>query len=73
MNEEKEIERIVKLVAENFHTVGGGKEVAGSLLSVLLADKPMVFVTGVDVEAVVRFVLKKSVLGKELETTCSNN
>jgi hypothetical protein len=55
------VDKIVGHVVRNFSCFGGGKKsVWGNPLTEILSAKPPSFALGVDVEQVVRFVLKEA-------------
>jgi hypothetical protein len=55
----KKVDRIVQQVANCFNVFGGGRGDDGANpLAAMLKDKPPMFALGVDVRAVVEFVLK---------------
>lgn len=59
------VDEIVAALSESFPAFGGkSKLVAGNPLSYFLKDKPPVFAAGVDIKAVVNFVLERSAIGK---------
>ncbi len=47
---------IVKSIGISFRTFGGGIETPGNPISMAIADKPLMFAAGVDVEDVVVFI-----------------
>lgn len=54
------VERITKEVRCQFATMGGGDTRGDSPVLKAMADTPPAFMTGVSVEAVVRFVLEQA-------------
>lgn len=56
----QQIAQIVKGVAANFRTFGGGQVTESNPISLALKDSPPQFAAGVDVEEVVRFVVSKA-------------
>lgn len=61
--EEAEVDRLVSEICARFPHFGGGRGSHVNPIALTLKDKPPSFAAGVDVEAVVRFVLEKA--GKE--------
>lgn len=58
-------DEIVDAISENFNSFGGKSNlVAGNPLSHILKDKPAVFAAGVDIKAVVNFVLERTGIGR---------
>jgi hypothetical protein len=56
---QKNIDQIVRVIAQNFRCFGGGQFTEGNPLSVALQNNPPQFAAGVDVRDVVLFVLKQ--------------
>lgn len=58
-------DEIVNAVAESFTCFGKGSQLAqGNPIAHVLKDKPPVFAAGVEVKAVVQFVLERAGIGK---------
>lgn len=57
---EKTVDQITQIIANDFRCFGGGKINPYNPLSISLADKPPMFAGGVDVREVVRTVLKNA-------------
>lgn len=55
---------IVKAVAESFPSFGGGKTSFYNPIANATADKPPMFAAGVDIKAVVNFVLERAGIGR---------
>jgi hypothetical protein len=58
------VERITEEIARNFSTFGGGRKPDSNPLTHWLRDKPLQFALGVDVAAVVEFVLARALSGE---------
>lgn len=59
------IDEITKSVAGAFPSFGGGRKSAGwNPIADALKDNPPVFVAGVDIKAVVKFVLDQAGIGR---------
>lgn len=56
----KKVQRVVRAVARKFPSFGGGRYSNTNIITRALKDKPPMFAAGVDIEAVVRFVLSRS-------------
>jgi hypothetical protein len=56
----KEIDQLVSTITQKFSCFGGGKASNFNPIANALTDKPPMFAAGVDVENVVRFILKES-------------
>jgi len=52
------VKKIVEAVTDAFNTFGGGRVDHNNPISIATKDRPAIFAAGVDVECVVRFVLK---------------
>lgn len=57
---EEKVERIVKAVAKKFRSFGNGQATADNPVAEAFKSKPAMFALGVDIEEVVRFVLKEA-------------
>ncbi len=57
---DKKVKELTAKVRQNFRCFGGGLYNPNNPISAALADKPAQFAAGVDVEEVVRFILKHS-------------
>lgn len=54
------VKKIVDAVTDAFNTFGGGRVDPTNPISIATKDRPAMFAAGVDVENVVRFVLKSA-------------
>lgn len=57
---DNKVQELVREVAKNFRSLGGGKGSKFNPVAEALKEQPPQFAAGVDIEAVVRFVLSKA-------------
>lgn len=60
MATKKQVQSITENVRKNFRSFGGGYYTQGNPISVAIAEQKPQFAAGVDIEDVVRFVLKEN-------------